>query len=57
MKVFDALGREVVMLVNAFKHPGTYTLEWNASGMPSGLYFCQLQAENSIQTKKLVLIK
>jgi hypothetical protein len=57
IKVFDVLGREVAMLVNEFIHPGMHAVEWNASGMPSGLYFYQLQAENSIQTKKLVLIK
>ncbi len=57
IKIFDALGCEIVTLVKEYKHPGLYTIEWNASGMPSGTYFCQLQAENSIQTKKLVLIK
>ena len=57
MKVFDVLGCEIATLVNEFKYPGTYFIEWNAAGMSSGLYFCQLQAENEIQTKKLVLIK
>jgi hypothetical protein len=57
MKVFDILGCEVAMLVNEFKHPGTHLVQWNASAMPSGIYFCQLQARNIIQTKKLVLIR
>ena len=57
MKIFDVLGCEIAMLVNEFKHPGTYIVQWNASGMPSGIYFCQLQAGNVVQTKKLVLIK
>jgi gluconolactonase len=57
MKVFDVLGCEVAMLVNEFKHPDTYVVQWNASGMPSGIYFCQLKAGNFTQTKKLILIK
>jgi gluconolactonase len=57
MKIFDVLGCEIAMLVNEFKHPGTYMVQWNASGMPTGTYFCQLQAGNVVQTKKLVLIR
>ena len=57
LKVFDGLGREVAMLVNEFKYPGIHRLEWNASGMPSGTYFCQLRSGNEQQTKKLVFIK
>jgi len=57
LKVFNSLGREVAMLVNEFKHPGTHTIEWNASGVPSGTYFCQLRSGNEQQTKKLVFIK
>jgi len=57
MKVFDTRGCEVAILVNEFKHPGTYMVQWNASSMPSGIYFCQLQAGNVVQTKKLVFMK
>jgi gluconolactonase len=57
MKIFDVLGCEVATLVNEFKHPGTYKVQWDASGMPSGAYFYQLQAGNVVQTKKLVLIR
>jgi gluconolactonase len=57
MRVFNVLGCEVATLVNEFKHPGKYAVQWNASGMPSGIYFCQLQAGKVVQTKKLVLIK
>jgi hypothetical protein len=57
MKVFDVLGCEVAMLVNEFKYPGTHLVQWNASRVPSGIYFCQLKAGNFVQTKKLMLIK
>jgi gluconolactonase len=57
MKVFDVLGCEVAILVNEFKPPGMHLVQWNASGMPSGIYFYQLQAGNVVQTNKLVLLK
>jgi len=57
MKVFDSLGREAALLLNEFQYPGMHLIEWNASGMPSGTYFCQLQSGTEVQTKKLVFVK
>ena len=36
---------------------GTYEVEWNATGLPSGVYFYQLQADSFIETKKMMLMK
>jgi hypothetical protein len=55
--VFDILGREVAILVNGEKPPDTYKVQWDARGMPSGVYFYQLRAESYVQTKKLILLK
>lgn len=57
LKVFDVLGREVATLVNERKSQGMYEVEWNAAKMPSGIYFCRLQAGALSETKKLVLVK
>ena len=57
LKVYDMLGREVETLVNEQKSPGTYTIEWNASSFPSGIYFYRLQAGNFSETKKLMFLK
>jgi len=57
LKVFDLLGREVAVLVNEEKSAGNYEVEFNASGLPSGIYFYTLKAENFSDTKKLVLLK
>ncbi len=57
LKIFDVLGREVATLVNERKSPGTYDVEWNASTMPSGVYFYRLQAGKYAETKKLLLLK
>ena len=57
LKIFDILGREVATLVNEEKPAGTYSVQWNAANMPSGVYFYRLQASDFVETKKLVLIK
>ena len=55
--MYDVLGREIATLVNEVKHPGTYTVEWNAQGMPSGVYFYRLRAGSFVQTRKLLLLR
>ena len=57
MKVFDVLGRDVATLVNEMKAAGIYSISFNAARLSSGVYFCQLQAGNETQIKKLVLLK
>ena len=55
--VFDILGREVAVLIQGTVQAGSYTVTWNASKLPSGVYFCQMQTLDFMQTRKLVLVK
>ena len=57
LKVFDVLGREISTLVNELRPAGTYMIRWNASSLPSGVYFYRLRAGDFVQTKKLVFAK
>jgi photosystem II stability/assembly factor-like uncharacterized protein len=57
LSVYDALGREIDVLVNEVKHPGNYESVWDASGFNSGVYFYKLQSGEFTQTKKMILIK
>jgi len=57
LKVYDLLGREVTTLLNEVKQPGTYTVQWDASNTASGVYYYRLQAGESTQTKKLILLR
>ena len=56
-KIYDVLGNEVATLVDEYKPAGSYEVEWNASGLPSGIYFYQLKTENFIETKKMILMQ
>jgi len=57
IKVFDILGNEIEALVNEEKQTGTYEITWYAEGLPSGIYFYRIQANNFIETKKMMLMK
>jgi hypothetical protein len=57
MKIYDMLGREVATLVNEQRAAGNYAVKWDASNLPSGVYFYQLRAGSFVETKKLLLIK
>ncbi len=57
LKVFDVLGNEIAKLVNEEKPAGSNEIEFDAGGLPSGIYFYRLQAGKYIETKKLVLLK
>ncbi len=55
--VYDILGREVTTLVDAKQTPGVYSVKFNASSLPSGIYFYRLKAGNFSAVKKMILIK
>ena len=57
LKIFDALGREVSVLVSEEMPSGTYSKQWNANNFPSGVYFFRLQAGLFTETKKLMLLR
>ncbi len=57
VKVFDALGREVVTLVDEVKEAGRYSLQFDASRLSSGVYYYTLRAGKFSTTKKLSLIR
>lgn len=57
LRVFDILGREVAILLDEYKTAGMHTVEFNANGLASGVYFYQLRVQNFVETKKMLLIK
>jgi len=57
LKVYDILGREVAELVNEQQKPGYYEVQFNASGLTSGIYFYTLHAGTLVQTKKMLLLR
>ena len=57
LRIFDIAGKEVQTLVNKKQNAGYYSVEWDASGYSSGVYFYKLETENFIDTKRMILLK
>jgi hypothetical protein len=57
LKIYDVLGNEIATLVNEEKPAGSYEAKFDASTLPSGIYFYRLQAGSFVETKKMVLMK
>ncbi len=57
LKIYNSLGAEVTELVNEYKAPGEYEIEWNAEGFASGIYYCRLVSGHSKSVIKLMLLK
>ena len=57
LSVLNILGEEIRVLLNEEKEAGYHSVDFNASDLPSGVYFYRLQARNFNATKKLILLK
>jgi hypothetical protein len=57
LKVYNELGKEAATLINDRLNAGTYEIEWDASGLASGVYFYKLSAKDLSETRRLVLVK
>ncbi len=57
LKVYEVLGRKVATLANKKQSPGNYEVTFNASSLPSGIYFYKLTAGNFTNVKKMILMK
>ena len=64
LKVFNLLGEEVITLVDEENAPASYTVSWDASAQPSGIYFYRLEAVGTskaktsfTQIRKMALVK
>ncbi|MGE5499503.1 MAG: glycoside hydrolase family 38 C-terminal domain-containing protein [Syntrophothermus sp.] len=57
LKIYDLLGREVKALVDGINNAGKHSVSFDASSLPSGIYFCQIKADTYNAVKKMMLIK
>ena len=57
LNIFDVLGNEVASLINEWKEVGNHSVDLNASGLASGIYYYKLSAGNFTSTKKMILLR
>ncbi|MCW9096764.1 MAG: T9SS type A sorting domain-containing protein, partial [Ignavibacteriaceae bacterium] len=57
LAVYNTVGEKVAVLVNGYSEAGHFEVSFDASNLPSGVYLYKLQSANSVQTKKMMLLK
>ncbi len=57
LKIYDILGKEVTTLVNERKTSGRYSVNFDGSGLASGIYIYQLRVNDYVSSKKMILLK
>lgn len=57
IKLYDIIGREVSVIVNGKMDAGTHEIKFDASDLPSGVYFYRLETPRMIDVKKMILVK
>ncbi len=57
IKIYNAVGQEITTLFSGYKPAGTYELTFDGSNLTSGIYFYKIEAGNSTDIKRLMLVK
>ncbi len=57
LAIYDILGREVAVLVNEKKGPGSYEVTFNGASLASGFYICRINAGPYVSSRKMLLVK
>ncbi|MBI1936506.1 MAG: T9SS type A sorting domain-containing protein [Ignavibacteriales bacterium] len=57
LRVYSILGEEVALLVNKVLPAGNHTVDFDAAGLPTGMYVYRIEAENFVSMKKMLLVK
>ena len=57
LSVFNTLGQRVATLVNENQEAGYHSVRFNGTGVSTGAYFYRIQADNNVETKRLLLLR
>lgn len=57
LKVYDMLGKEITTLVDDYREAGRYETDFDATSIPSGVYFYRLKAGFFTEVRKMILLR
>jgi len=56
-EIFNSMGQQVMQPANGFQSKGEHSIQWNAEGMPAGIYFYTLRRGKLVQSGKIIIMK
>jgi hypothetical protein len=57
LTVYDVTGRQISTLLSGWRDAGYHEVTWNASNLPSGIYFYRIETDQFTAVRKMVLLK
>jgi hypothetical protein len=57
LSIFNQLGQKIATLASEVQAAGTHQVEWNAAGLPSGIYYYRLQSGEFFKSRKMIFLK
>jgi hypothetical protein len=57
LAIYNQMCEKVAVVVDEYKSAGVHIISWYAAGMPTGVYYCRLQAGNQVHSRKMILMK
>ena len=62
LSVYNLIGQEIKVLIDAYQEPGKYTVRWNGADedgkkVPSGIYMFKIETGLFVQTRKMLLVR
>lgn len=58
ISIYDLQGKKITTLLEGPENAGSHSVRWDASGLPSGIYFCNLTIDSKQRlTRKMLLVK
>ncbi|MGB5530304.1 MAG: T9SS type A sorting domain-containing protein, partial [Ignavibacteriaceae bacterium] len=57
LKVYNVLGKEVATLINGQNEAGKHRVNFDATGLNSGVYFYRIESSSFVDTKKMILLR
>jgi flagellar hook assembly protein FlgD len=57
VKVYNILGQEIATIFEGHQNAGVHTFSFNGAELASGVYLYRVQAGNSVETRRMVLMK
>ncbi len=57
LSIYNINGRLIEQIVNGRADSGTHSVVWHAQGLPAGMYFIRMEADNFVQIRKIMMLK